>query len=57
MGGMRANILPSYGLDLSFIVFPGVDHSYRVSRDLPGYFRVNIVFVPWIKPWTFLPDL
>jgi len=46
MGGMRANILPSYGLDLSFIVFPGVDHSYRVSRDLPGYFRVNIVFVP-----------
>jgi hypothetical protein len=54
---MRAGILPSYGLDLSFIVFPGADHSYRVSRDFPDSFRVNVVFVPHIKPRTFLPDL
>jgi hypothetical protein len=56
MEGMQASILPSYELDLSFIVFSGADHSYRVSRDFPDSFRVN-VFVPRIKPRTFLPDL
>jgi len=54
---MRASILHPYGLDLSFIVIPGADHSYRVSRDFRDSFRVNVVYVPQIKPRKFLPDL
>ena len=54
---MQTSILPSYGLSLSFIVFPGADHSYTVSRDFPNSIRVNVVFVPRIKPRTLLRDL
>jgi len=54
---MRASILPSYGLELSFIVFPGADHSYTVFSNFPHSLRVNVVYVRRINTRTFLPVL